>query len=50
MIKFGVGVPLLVITQLMLSPAKIVKLTGMLVKPDTSVPVGLALLQATVWA
>ena len=48
--RFGVGVPLLVMTQLTLSPAKGVKLMGTVVRPDTFDPVGLALAQATVWA
>ena len=46
----GVGVPLLVITQLITSPAWIVKVMGTVPRPDTFVPDGLLFEHATVWA
>jgi hypothetical protein len=47
MVKTGVGLPLLVIVQEMSSAARMVKLTGMLVRPDTLVPVALLFTQFT---
>jgi hypothetical protein len=50
MTSAGVAVPLLVMTQLTSSAACIVKLIGMVIRPETLVPVVLALVHTTLCA